>query len=611
MKPKNIFEDILKTSQQEFDDDYEEIIMDGSTPTGFYDYIYEGINAPRYRDFLNDMTVGEGDSWFDMQNNTFEISPISTEVSVLNLEEKKTTETSTKTTERPPPSSKIDFCHVNTQDKRDGSKKIDDISEPKADAEKVKAKAIRIKVNKNNHKHGFESNDLSRRKESHVVTSEMKPRRTVENNAETNTIDPMPNIVSRVAVNSESSHRTLNNNMNTKLNQGSKVSAANVTPKKRIDEAWMTRNIEVHQNIEDSVDGITSKIVISPAVKHITVPEKIELSKHNELPKRNKDYPTSRSPGIKKRQPAKRFRAELTVPKPFIFRAIPHMQMNERRPTRSPFISLAERVKHFLEDTPERFKTKLVSLKPTNTVHTRLLTVPKSPYLRTKQRAKMCKVTSNEDQKFDSKSRMMPKDVENNCDGKSAVPIARKTNVTIPRSQRPTQHHKAKPCYISHSSKESHRLIGSTSETEEKVAKIRQNSQERDKAFRVKSDSSHPSSVTEQKFVKKKQLEKENIKLSAKAKVPTKKSEKQLTEPIGFVFQTDSRIQLRKARDQNEELLKKKKWKEEEIRNQRKTNHLRTELTNNPHMAKNFSSRAQPPKTKAKKKFSKKQVIRQ
>ncbi|CAG8764488.1 18272_t:CDS:2 [Gigaspora rosea] len=57
----------MKTNQEIVKDDVT-IFSDASPKRA--DSIYNEINAPHYRDFLNDVTFGEGDSWFDKQNTT-------------------------------------------------------------------------------------------------------------------------------------------------------------------------------------------------------------------------------------------------------------------------------------------------------------------------------------------------------------------------------------------------------------------------------------------------------------------------------------------------------------------------------------------------------------
>ncbi|CAG8741215.1 2495_t:CDS:2, partial [Dentiscutata heterogama] len=67
MKLKKPAKCIMKTNQEIVKDDVS-IFSDASLRRS--ESIYNDINAPHYRDFLNDITFGEGDSWFDKQNNT-------------------------------------------------------------------------------------------------------------------------------------------------------------------------------------------------------------------------------------------------------------------------------------------------------------------------------------------------------------------------------------------------------------------------------------------------------------------------------------------------------------------------------------------------------------
>ncbi|CAG8842384.1 1775_t:CDS:2, partial [Racocetra persica] len=104
---------------------------------------------------------------------------------------------------------------------------------------------------------------------------------------------------------------------------------------------------------------------------------------HFEPPK----HPSFKSSRVQKRQPVKKFVPELTVPRPFKFHAINRINKTENQLSTSPYIPLAARVKQFLEKTPDRFKSKLVSIKPA-TVQVKPPTKPKSPLLRTKLRSK-------------------------------------------------------------------------------------------------------------------------------------------------------------------------------------------------------------------------------
>ncbi|CAG8732997.1 9083_t:CDS:2, partial [Cetraspora pellucida] len=144
-------------------------------------------------------------------------------------------------------------------------------------------------------------------------------------------------------------------------------------------------------------DSILSKNV-KIQVKQETNSKELKIPKNSEPPKRVKNYPSFRSPGIQKRQPVKKFVPELTVPRPFKFHAINRINKTENQLLASPYIPLAARVKQFLEKTPDRFKSKLVSIKPA-TVQVKPPTKPKSPLLRTKLRAKPRKVFNANERK--------------------------------------------------------------------------------------------------------------------------------------------------------------------------------------------------------------------
>jgi hypothetical protein len=82
----------------------------------------------------------------------------------------------------------------------------------------------------------------------------------------------------------------------------------------------------------------------------------------------------------------------LTVPKPFRFNGV---SKKTKIQPRSPFVPMAIRVKSFEKDTPERFKAKPKVYFGLNEVISRILrnqlTLPQSPKLSTKLRAKQTK----------------------------------------------------------------------------------------------------------------------------------------------------------------------------------------------------------------------------
>ncbi|CAG8825936.1 16609_t:CDS:2, partial [Gigaspora rosea] len=73
--------------------------------------------------------------------------------------------------------------------------------------------------------------------------------------------------------------------------------------------------------------------------------------------------------------------------------------MEDQQHSTSPYIPLAARIKHFLEKTPDRFKSNLISIKPT-AVQMIPPTKPKSPLLRTKLRAKPRKTVNTKEKKI-------------------------------------------------------------------------------------------------------------------------------------------------------------------------------------------------------------------
>ncbi|CAG8640024.1 15304_t:CDS:2, partial [Cetraspora pellucida] len=167
-------------------------------------------------------------------------------------------------------------------------------------------------------------------------------------------------------------------------------------------------------------DSIISKNV-KIQVKQETNSKELKIPKNFEPPKRVKNYPSFRSPGIQKRQPVKKFVPELTVPRPFKFHAINRINKTENQLSASPYIPLAARVKQFIEKTPDRFKSKLVSIKPA-TVQVKPPTKPKSPLLRTKLRAKPRKVFNENERKKQETNKIRAKSV--NSKSFELVPVS-------------------------------------------------------------------------------------------------------------------------------------------------------------------------------------------
>ncbi|TPX50531.1 hypothetical protein SeMB42_g00675 [Synchytrium endobioticum] len=141
---------------------------------------------------------------------------------------------------------------------------------------------------------------------------------------------------------------------------------------------------------------------------------------------------------IKKKAMAKR--PGLTVPEPFHFHTTLKEHGNEVTavtPPKSPFEPLAQKVKKFEAKTPERFKSKPVKPQPTK-VQDHKLTHPKSPFLRSKLRARPKHIPSREELEAAEMASIQPfkaKPVDPrivNGSVKSSAP--KKNPLTVPKS---------------------------------------------------------------------------------------------------------------------------------------------------------------------------------
>ncbi|KAK9768314.1 hypothetical protein K7432_001116 [Basidiobolus ranarum] len=119
------------------------------------------------------------------------------------------------------------------------------------------------------------------------------------------------------------------------------------------------------------------------STKKLTVPKSPHFTKRlKELGNHAKMVDDSEVILTKKRNRTNLF--DLTVPKPF--KLLTSVRGRDIMP-KSPFVSMASRTNNFFNKTPERFKVK-PAIKPSANLFQSRLTVPKSPKLRTKVRAK-------------------------------------------------------------------------------------------------------------------------------------------------------------------------------------------------------------------------------
>ncbi|KAK9712712.1 hypothetical protein K7432_006947 [Basidiobolus ranarum] len=138
-------------------------------------------------------------------------------------------------------------------------------------------------------------------------------------------------------------------------------------------------------------DTYASEAIPVRSTKKLTVPRSPNFSKRSrqQTTKSQELIDNSDELLTKKRNRTNPF--DLTVPKPFrLLTSVRGRQIGTTIPStmpKSPFVSMASRVDNFFKKTPERFKIKPTK-KPSASIIQSKLTVPRSPKLMTKVRAK-------------------------------------------------------------------------------------------------------------------------------------------------------------------------------------------------------------------------------
>ncbi|RIA94467.1 hypothetical protein C1645_817957 [Glomus cerebriforme] len=460
--------------------------------------------------------------------------------------------------------------------------------------------------------------------------------------------------------------------INSKEDNDAKIIIEKLTIKSPLREPKKIKFLESNPNIKDGADkdnvspvikvvkGAVNKANSKPTniTKQITIPKEFNFSKRLDKPLRVKNYPTRKSQGIRKRQPVKKLGTDLTVPKPFRFHMRNRSNAINKYSPKSPFISLAERIQQFLEKTPDRFKSKVVAMKPASN-YVNPPTKAKSPFLRTKLRAEKIKLLNKEKEKREVNNDKVKSKPVNSSNVKSGrvkitkpeitIPISPLTTRTKPLKQKlPSSPHivKANPVsqfkepfkpVVTHRKMDlpKYSLPGeeiSQHKAEIREAKLKKEAREQEEARKFKarplpSDSPDtlppvsPLPTTETKpfklrteirgekyqqsfretITKLNKREKEDLLFRAKP-VPNlspyqpKKSDKPLTEIVEFNLHADARLEKRKAydeqrnlREQEEKILKEQKQREEEVRNQQQIRRLRTELVHHAQPIKRFA----------------------
>ncbi|GBC02225.1 hypothetical protein RclHR1_04500013 [Rhizophagus clarus] len=482
---------------------------------------------------------------------------------------------------------------------------------------------------------------------SAILTSSATRERPLFTPSKNVTFSPILNEVNSVL------HQSNLNNL--KKNNDAKIIIEKLTIKSPLKEQKKIKFLDDNPHVKTGANkAINDKV--PPVVKIVKAKEAV--NKANVKPinttKQAKNYPERKSQGIRKRQSVKKPGTVITVPKPFRFHTTKRSNAINKYSPKSPFISLAERVQQFLEKTPDRFKSKLVTIKSTSN-YVNLPTKARSPFLRTKLRAERNKVT-NKEKVINNKVQSKPVDSNNIKSGRikktkpeTTVPISPHITKPKPPQQKhpsPTRIIKANPVpqfkepfkpKLAHRKMDSpkYSLPGeeiSQYKVEIREAKLKKEAQEQERARNFKarplpSDSPDvlppvfplPTTVTKpfklrtdirgekyqesfrETITKLNKREKEDLSFYAKpapnlTPYRPKKSDKPLTEIVEFNLYTDARLEKRKAydekrnlREREEKILRERKQKEEEERNQQQIRRLRTELVHHAQPIKKFA----------------------
>ncbi|CAH1757360.1 9519_t:CDS:2 [Entrophospora sp. SA101] len=393
------------------------------------------FNAPTYVDFLHDLTEVEN-------KNSFGLSDITPRrVSVMDYKEKNFTEPWSNSTF----SSKIknyQLTPILNKNLLSGKRNIHSASGKKDNKKVLSENETELNNNNNNNNNSDSPKKFILKEINNDIT---KDDNNIHNNNNDNNNDSpekfnLKEISNDIIKNNNNIHNNVDDNINQRKNENEII---NTIASSLIDNSAIVKekasintkakniksNINATRNTRFNI-GATKKItdinVRSNIVierKLVTVPKEFHFSKRfDQLRRVTGDPPPPKFSGVKK--PIKKtIKRTITVPKPFKF----HDTHNKSRKqvAKSPIVSLAERVKMFIQKTPERLKSRLVTFHPLPPLSFHPPTKPKSPFLHTKLRSNKENKVIRKDNKYNNKNIIDKNKIQRN------QPIISKAKSTI------------------------------------------------------------------------------------------------------------------------------------------------------------------------------------
>nr|CAG8456878.1 3183_t:CDS:2 [Entrophospora candida] len=352
------------------------------------------FNAPTYVDFLHDLTEVEN-------KNSFDITP--RRVSVMDYKEKNFTEPWSNSTF----SSKIknyQLTPILNKNLLSGKRNIHSASGKKvtfcsSNNKKVLSENETELNNNNNNNNNSDSPKKFILKE--INNDITKDDNNIHNNNNDNNNDSpekfnLKGISNDIIKNNNNIHNNVDDNINQRKNENEIINtiasslidnsaivkekaSINTKAKNIKSNINATRNTRFNIGATKKITDINSnnnsmkklkKTTINPIIqrKLVTVPKEFHFSKRfDQLRRVTGDPPPPKFSGVKFHDTHNKSRKQVA---------------------KSPIVSLAERVKMFIQKTPERLKSRLVTFHPLPPLSFHPPTKPKSPFLHTKLRSK-------------------------------------------------------------------------------------------------------------------------------------------------------------------------------------------------------------------------------
>ncbi|CAJ0634377.1 7359_t:CDS:10 [Entrophospora sp. SA101] len=415
------------------------------------------FNAPTYVDFLNDLTdVDDQDQLFttpttggsawrfnahrkkinEVENkNSFGLSDITPRrVSVMDYKEKNFTEPWSNSTF----SSKIknyQLTPILNKNLLSGKRNIHSASGKKDNKKVLSENETELNNNNNNNNNSDSPKKFILKEINNDIT---KDDNNIHNNNNDNNNDSpekfnLKEISNDIIKNNNNIHNNVDDNINQRKNENEIINtiasslidnsaivkekaSINTKAKNIKSNINATRNTRFNIGATKKITDINSnnnsmkkpkKTTINPVIerKLVTVPKEFHFSKRfDQLRRVTGDPPPPKFSGVKFHDTHNKSRKQVA---------------------KSPIVSLAERVKMFIQKTPERLKSRLVTFHPLPPLSFHPPTKPKSPFLHTKLRSNKENKVIRKDNKYNNKNIIDKNKIQRN------QPIISKAKSTI------------------------------------------------------------------------------------------------------------------------------------------------------------------------------------